>query len=192
MQFTAEVRSNFGTIKVKNLRKKSLVPGTIYKKDGTLLHISLQEKELSKAVQNPRFLSTYFTISVGGTNIMAIYKDVDFHPVNEKPIHIEFKEASENENVSVFVPIEILNRSKSVGIKTGGKLNVPQHSLLVLCKPSDIPSSIPIDIEKFGIGRVIFTRNIAVNGSYSFPKDVFVLSILGRGRKDKGEEESKS
>ena len=70
-----------------------------------------------------------------------------------------------------------------------GKLNIAAHNILIQCESSAIPEKITIDIEKFGIGRTIFTTSLPENPAYSFPKKTFILSILGRGRKDKGEAE---
>jgi large subunit ribosomal protein L25 len=192
MQFTAEIRETFGSLKAKVLRKNAFIPGTIYKNNGDIVHFSIEEKVISKAVENYKFLNTCVDFFLNGKAMKVLPKSIDFHPITEKPLHVEFKEIPQKGNVQVLVPIVVENRTKSIGIKAGGKLNVPQHNILVSCSPSSIPEKIVIDIEKFGIGRTVFTRHLQADSAYSFPKDVFVLSILGRGRKDKGEEGSSS
>lgn len=192
MQFKAEVRENFGTLSSKVIRKNGFVPGSVYKRDGSVAHFSFCQKEIEKAVESYKFLNTCFTIEAGKGTITALPKAIDFHPVTDKVIHIEFKEVPAKGNVQVLVPISIENRAKSVGIKAGGKMNVPNHSILVECDPKNIPEKIVIDVANFGIGRAIFTRHLKTDSSYSFPKDTFVLSVLGRGRKDKGENEESS
>lgn len=192
MQFTAEIRETFGSLKAKVLRKNALVPGTVYKNNGDVIHFSIEEKVLLKAIESYKFLNTCFDFAINGKTMKVLPKSIDFHPITEKPLHVEFREIPQKGNVEVLVPIVVENRTKSVGIKSGGKLNVPQHNILVSCSPSNIPEKIVIDVEKFGIGRTLFTRHLQTDGTYSFPKDVFVLSILGRGRKDKGEESSSS
>jgi large subunit ribosomal protein L25 len=192
MQFTAETREAFGSLQAKVLRKNALIPGTIYKNNGSIVHFSIEEKVILKAIENYKFLNTCVDFSLDGKTIKVLPKSIDFHPITEKPLHIEFKEVPQKGDIQVLVPIVVENRTKSIGIKSGGKLNVPQHNILVSCTPSNIPEKIIIDIEKFGIGRTVFTRHLQTDGTYSFPRDVFVLSILGRGRKDKGEEGSSS
>ncbi len=187
MQFKAEIRENFGSLSTKALRKNALVPGSVYNGDGTVSHFSFSEKEITKAVENYKFLNTCFAVDAGKKSINVLPKSVDFHPVTDKVLHVEFKEVPAKGRVQVLVPIVIENRAKSVGIKAGGKLNIPNHNILIECDPKNIPENIAIDVANFGIGRVIFTRHLKTDSSYSFPKDTFVLSVLGRGRKDKGE-----
>lgn len=180
-------RDSFGTLKSKAIRKEGLVPCSIYSKEGNVIHISVSNKEFSKLIENYKFLNTKLELSLDGKKFCVLPKSIDFHPVNEKILHIEFKEVPANDLVEVLVPVEILNRAKSVGIKTGGKLNIGSHNLLVSCKSDKIPEKISIDIEKFGIGRTLFTNSLPKNSDYSFVNNSFILSILGRGRKDKGE-----
>lgn len=192
MQFTSHEREVFGTNTAKVLRKNNLVPATIYTTDGTVLHISIADKELQKAVGNYKFLNTCFGVKSKNKDFKVTVKSVDFHPITDKPIHVEFKEVAKDGTVRVLVPIVVENRAKSIGMKAGGKLNIPSHSILVECKAESIPDVITIDVSNFGIGRVVFARHIKTDGLYSFPKDVFVLSILGRGRKDKSEDAESS
>lgn len=188
MQFTAQKRETFGSSAAGALRRSDLVPASIYMNNASVMHVSISGKSLNKAVCDYKFLNTLFDIDVSGVSVKVVVKTVDFHPITEKVIHIEFKEVSSDGFVKVSVPILIENRIKSVGIKAGGKLNVPSHSIVVECKADNIPSVITIDVANFGIGRAVFARHIQTDGSYSFPNDVFVLSVLGRGRKDKGED----
>lgn len=184
---SVQERNLFGSLKSKALRKNALIPATIFSKDGTAIHISVGEKEFTKLVQDYKFLNTKLELTLGSKTFLVLPKHIDFHPINEKILHVEFKEIPANDLIEVLVPIEITNRSKSVGVKAGGKLNIASHNILVQCKSSDIPEKITIDIEKFGIGRTIFTNSLPKNPAYSFAKNTFILSILGRGRKDKGE-----
>lgn len=188
MYFTADVRESFGKSVAKTLRNNALVPASIYMNGNTVLHISIPEKEISKAVDNYNFLNTCFEITLSGKKINVLPKSIECHPITEKVIHIEFKEIPVTGDVCVLVPISIVNRSKSIGIKAGGKLNVPKHNILIKCNPNKIPENIAIDIGNFGIGRSIYTRHLKADETFTFASDVFVLSILGRGRRDKGED----
>ena len=188
MQINAEARDNFGRLKAKNVRTNALVPGTIYLQNAEIKHISACEKTLNKAIENFRFLNSVAEIILNGKIIRVLPKHIDFHPINGRILHIEFKEIPTKGNVNVLVPIAVENRLKSIGIKAGGKLNIVKHNVVVNCNPNNIPEKIVIDVEKYGIGRTVFTRNITTDGTYSFPDDVLILSIIGRGRKDKGEE----
>jgi len=186
---SAQPRNLFGTLKSKALRKNALIPSTIYSKDGTVVHIALSEKEFTKLIQDYKFLNTKLELSLEGKMFTVLPRTIDFHPITERILHIEFKEVPSEGIIEVLVPVDVINRAKSVGVKGGGKLNIAAHNILVQCESSAIPEKVTIDIEKFGIGRTIFTTSLPENPAYSFPKKTFILSILGRGRKDKGEAE---
>jgi large subunit ribosomal protein L25 len=183
--FVAQVREVFGKVATKTLKKSALVPASIYLNDGKVLHISLVIKDLNKAVEDYRFLNTVFAIECGGKKYKVLPKDIAFDPVTEVIQHVEFKELPKKGDVSVLVPVSVINQAKSVGIKAGGKLNLPTHNILVNCNPDKIPEKIVIDVEQYGIGRALFAHSVKTDGSYSFPQNTFILSILGRGKKDK-------
>jgi len=184
---SVQPRNLFGTLKSNALRKNALIPSTIYSKEGSVVHIALSEKEFKKLIENFRFLNTKLELSLEGKTFSVLPRTIDFHPITERILHIEFNEVPADDCVEVLIPLDVINRSKSVGIKGGGKLNIGVHNILVSCKASEIPEKIIVDIEKYGIGRTVFTSSLPVNPSYSFPKNTFILSILGRGRKDKGD-----
>lgn len=184
---SAQPRNLFGTLKSNALRKNALIPATIYSKSGTVVHIAISEKEFTKLIQDYKFLNTKLEIALDDKVFIALPRTIDFHPITERILHIEFKEVPAEGVIEVVVPVDVINRAKSVGIKGGGKLNIAAHNILVQCESSAIPEKVTIDIEKFGIGRTIFTTSLPANPAYSFPKKTFILSILGRGRKDKGE-----
>lgn len=192
MQVHAQLRENFGRLKTKSLRGESLIPATIYTLASGVLHISLPEKEMDKLISDYRFLNTKLIVALSGKEYSILPKTVDFHPVTERVLHVEFKEIPSKGLVDVLVPVRILNANKSLGIKAGGKLNMPSHNILVRTESNNIPEEIAVDIEKFGIGRTLFAKALPPSESYSFPKNVLVLSILGRGRKDKNEEATTS
>lgn len=187
---TAQLRECFGKSKAKLLRNSACVPGTIYLKNGKMLHLSLGIKEMNKAVADYRFLNSVLDITCNEKKYSVLPKQIDFHPITESILHIEFKELPEKGNVNVLIPVAVVNQAKSVGIKSGGKLNSPTHNILVSCNPKKIPEKIVIDIEQYGIGRTLFAHSIKTDGTYSFPQNTFILSILGRGKKDKSEDES--
>jgi large subunit ribosomal protein L25 len=186
--FVAQNREAFGKSATKILKSSALVPASIYLFDGNVVHLSLSIKELSKAVEDYRFLNTIFSIELSGKTYSVLPKDIDFHPINETILHVEFKEIPKKGNMNVLVPVAVINQAKSAGIKAGGKLNLPTRNIWINCNPNSIPEKIVIDIEKYGIGRVVFAKSLVTDGSYSFPENTFILSILGRGKKDKTED----
>ena len=188
MEFQATVREKFGKSHTNLVRRSGNIPGTLYAMDRRVSHLSFNAKIINKHTDDVNFLNTVCKISIEGKEVLAVVKNIEFHYLDDSVNHIEFFEITKKSTVCVPVPVKIHNKAKSVGIKGGGKVNLPFHSINVQCPASSIPKFVDIDIENYGIGRVIFTRHIKIPENCKFPKDVFVMSILGRGRKDSAEE----
>ena len=95
---SAQPRNLFGTLKSKALRKNALIPSTIYSKDGTVVHIALSEKEFTKLIQGYKFLNTKLELSLEGKMFTVLPRTIDFHPITERILHIEFKEVQNMKN----------------------------------------------------------------------------------------------
>ena len=86
-------------------------------------------------------------LSLEGKTFTVIPRTIDFHPITERILHIEFKEVPAEGLIEVLVPVDVINRAKSVGVKGGGKLNIAAHNILIQCESSAIPEKITIDID---------------------------------------------
>ena len=78
-------------------------------------------------------------------------KDVQRHPVTGNIRHVDFYQVKDSENITVSVPIEITG--KSIGVQMGGSLRTIRRRIDIICKPSDIPATIKIDITNLDMGK---------------------------------------
>jgi large subunit ribosomal protein L25 len=91
-------------------------------------------------------------IDAGGAIVRTLPKDVQFHPVTDRPLHVDFLRISEHAKVTVAVPIRFVDEEKSRGIKRGGVLNTVRHELELVCDAAEMPEQIEISLAGMDIG----------------------------------------
>ena len=189
----------------KNLRKNGNIPCVIYSKGKDPVHICVKNNELRKIIYNP---STFILdIKVNDKNYNTIIRDSQFHPLSEDILHIDFLELSENEMVSLEIPVKI--SGNSIGVRNGGQLNLVMRKLLIKSFPKNIPDTIDIDITELRIGQSIRILDLN-NENYKFlqPESAVIVSVKtarnvveeeeeeeeeegGEDKKEEGEQASK-
>lgn len=187
-------RNTFGKRNTKKTLKEGFIPATITSANLGPIHFSITTKALEKMIKNPSFFSQIFEINISEfsqtkqTNSIKITpKSIDFHPINDHPIHIDFLHI-QKETTTLSIPIEITGITNSAGLKKGGKLNIARYHVPLLCNINNIPEKLSINITNFGIGRSIFLSKLPLPKECKIIQDYLILSIIGRGRKEKEEE----
>jgi large subunit ribosomal protein L25 len=97
-------------------------------------------------------MNSVVMIDVGGTATRTLPKDVQFHPVSDRPLHVDFFRIGEHSKVTVAVPIVFINEEQSRGLKRGGVLNAVRHELELTCDAAEIPDHIDVDLSGLNIG----------------------------------------
>ena len=161
-------RENLGTGESKRLRKQGFIPAVVY---GHNVNFSLKIPQSELLVLKKHHFSENLMINLfieGEKEPLAVLvKDVQYSPLTEEVIHLDFLHISLKEKVSVKVPIEIKGEPK--GVKEGGVLEHHLWEVEVKCLPTDIPESILVDISGLDIGDSLHIKDI------SFPENVEVL-----------------
>jgi large subunit ribosomal protein L25 len=152
LTLSAETRERAGKGASRAMRREGRVPAVIYgqKQDPVAIHI--EEKALTKALSAGHFMNSVVMIDVGGTPTRTLPKDVQFHPVSDRPLHVDFFRISEHSKVTVAVPIRFVGEESSRGLKRGGVLNAIRHDLELVCDAAEIPEIIEIDLAGLDIG----------------------------------------
>jgi len=94
-------------------------------------------------------------IDAGGKAHRTLPKDVQFHPVSSRPIHVDFLRIGAHSQVTVNVPVTFTDEEESPGITRGGVLNIVRHDLELVCDASEIPDQISISLKGLDIGDSI-------------------------------------
>ena len=123
LTLSAETRERAGKGASRHLRREGRVPAVVYGNNEEPLSIHVEEKALVKALSSGHFMNSVVMIEAGAAPVRTLPKDVQFHPVTDRPLHVDFLRISEHAKVHVDVPIHFVDEDKSKGIKRGGVLN---------------------------------------------------------------------
>jgi large subunit ribosomal protein L25 len=149
-------RDNTGKVSSKTLRTEGKVPCVLYGGENHV-HFSMYEPDFKLLVYTP---NTYkVKLDIDGTVYIAMLKDIQFHPVNESILHVDFQEIKDDKTVDIGIPVKVVGNS--VGVRAGGKLIVKAKKLRVRALPSVLPDFIEINIELLEIGKSIKVAELA-------------------------------
>lgn len=155
LTLSAESRDRAGKGASRALRKEGRVPAVIYGGNKEPVSIHVEEKLLVKALMTGHFFSSLIELDLGGEKHSTLAKDVAFHPVSDRPLHVDFFRVSKDTKVTVEVPVVFINEDKSPGLKRGGVLNIVRHEVELACDASHIPEELQIDVSGFDVGESI-------------------------------------
>lgn len=158
----AETRDRAGKGASRALRREGRVPAVVYGNNEDPQSIHIEEKELRRQLGTGHFFNSIVEISVGGTTVRTLPKDVAFHPVSDRPLHVDFLRISKDHKVHVNVPVHFINEEASPGLKRGGVLNIVRHELDLVCDPESIPDEVAIDVTGFEIGASIHISHVTL------------------------------
>ena len=130
----------------------------IYGQNKAPASVHLEEKELVKALGTGHFMNS--VIMVAGERTLP--KDVHFHPVTDRPVHVDFLRISAHAKVTVAVPVVFRDEEAAPGLKKGGVLNIVRHELELVCDAAEIPGEIAISLKGFDVGESIHISHVTL------------------------------
>ena len=156
----AEARERAGKGASRALRRAGRVPAVIYGGNEEPQTIHVEEKELARQLGTGHFANSIVMIELGGKSFRTLPKDVAFHPVSDRPLHVDFLRLSKDAKVEVLVPVVFANEEASPGLKKGAVLNVVRHELDLICDADKIPSEIEVDVTGLEVGDSIHISHV--------------------------------
>lgn len=193
LTLSAEPRERAGKGASRALRSEGRVPAVIYgdKKDPEAIHV--EEKALVKLLMTGAFTNSTVELTVGGNTQVTLPKDVAFHPVTDRPLHVDFFRLAKGATVTLGIPVNFVNEEESPGLKRGGVLNVVRHELELVCDATKIPEQIAIDVTGLEIGDSIHISALTLpDGSESAitDRDFTIATIVAPSALKSDEEET--
>lgn len=155
LTLSAETRERAGKGASRAMRREGRVPAVIYGEKKEPLTIHVEEKALMKMLKTGHFMNSVVMIDLAGKATRTLPKDVAFHPVTDRPLHVDFLRIGEHSQVKVNVPVRFINEEESPGLSRGGVLNVVRHDLELVCDAAAIPDDIVIDLTGYEVGDSI-------------------------------------
>lgn len=162
LTLSAESRDRAGKGASRALRNSGRVPAVVYGNNEAPTGIHIEEKLLMKALMTGHFFNSVVMIEVGGTNVRTLPKDVQFHPVTDRPLHADFLRIGEHSEVHVDVPVHFTDEALSPGMKRGAVLNIVRHELALVCDAALIPDDIEISLKGLDVGDSIHISHVAL------------------------------
>ena len=142
---------------LNSMRKEGSVPGILY--GGEInTNIAVNEIAFGKLINTPEV--QIVELNIEGKKVKAVIRDVQFHPVSDKPIHIDFYEVFEDKAMTMGIPVRVVGNS--IGIKNGGKRSDKLRKLVLKALPNDMPDVVEVDITKLKIGQSIKVQDISI------------------------------
>ena len=166
-------RENVGKKSTKALRDAELVPCVVYGGEQPL-HFSTEEKSFKNLVYTPEAHTV--VIELDGKKIEAVLQDIQFHPITDKILHVDFYQLSANKPVVMSVPVRITGRAK--GVVAGGALRQSFRKLTLKAIPANLPDEIVIDVTPLRIGNKLYVGDIK-NDAYTFlhPDNAVIVAV---------------
>lgn len=144
---------------IKALRKNNLIPCVLYGGEN-VVHFSINVDSVRKLIYSPEIFATELTID--GKTVMAVVKDIQFQPVTDAILHIDFFEVNETKPVVFEVPVVLEGHAE--GVKAGGKLTLRMRKLKVKAVYTQIPEKLYVNVENLGLGKTIQVASLAFEG----------------------------
>ena len=166
-------RESVGKAASKSLRNAGQVPCVLYGGDNAV-HFSADALAFSKLVYTPSVYTA--TIELGGKTYNAILQDIQFDPVTDKILHIDFYQLHDDKEITIEVPIRI--EGTSPGIMAGGSLRVVNRKLKIKALPANLPDFVPVDISWMEMGnRFYVTKLEQKNYKIMHPENTVVCQV---------------
>jgi large subunit ribosomal protein L25 len=166
-------RESVGKVATKALRNAGMVPCVIYGGD-TPVHFSAEEKAFTKLVFTPKVYTA--SLDIDGQKIGAVLQDIQFHPVSEKILHVDFYRLFDDKEVTMSIPVNLIGTSP--GVLSGGSLRFTNRKLKVKALPANLPDSVTADISSLKIGNKLFITSLK-SDDYTFmqPDNTVVVQV---------------
>ena len=158
----AEPRTGAGKGPARAMRRAGRVPAVVYGSKQAPSMISVDPKDLMRALRAGSFLATVFDVDVDGKTERVLPRDVQFDPLTDRPLHVDFLRVSPTTTVTVDIPVAFRNEEASPGLKRGGLLNIVRHEIEAHCRADAIPHHIEVDLTGLDIGDSVHISMVSL------------------------------
>lgn len=151
-------RAELGKKSSKAARANELVPCNLYG-GKTNVNFEVKNADLRKLIYTPNIYVV--ALNIDGVKTNAVLKEIQFHPVSDKILHIDFLEVFDNKPVVMEVPVKL--EGLAVGVRAGGKLSLEMRKLKVKALYTDIPELITINVDNLEVGKSIQVKALQMD-----------------------------
>ena len=164
-KLNVDIRKEHGTSAARRTRLQNKVPAVVYHSGIEAIPLSVDKISLNKALRTGQMI---FEVNVEDKNQFVLVKEIQYHPVTDEIIHIDFQKVKEDEKISLEVAVR--SSGEAQGVKLGGLLVQMLNSVTIKCKPAEIPEFLEIDVTDMEMNTNLFVKDITL------PPDVEMLT----------------
>ena len=164
-KLNVDIRKEHGTSAARRTRLQNKVPAVVYHSGVEATPLSVDKISLNKALRTGQMI---FEVNVEDKNQFVLVKEIQYHPVTDEIIHIDFQKVKEDEKISLEVAIR--STGEAQGVKLGGLLVQMLNSVTIKCKPAEIPEFLEIDVTDMEMNTNLFVKDITL------PEDVEMIT----------------
>ncbi len=162
-ELVAEKREDVGKGASRRLRRDGKLPGIVYGTDKEPVMITLPHNDVMHNLEHEAFYSQILTLNVGKEKEKVVLKDLQRHPYKRLLLHIDLLRVSENEALTMRIPLHFINEEKAVGVKQGG--GVVSHTMTevdIVCLPKDLPEYIEVDMLEVELDQTVHLSDLVL------------------------------
>ena len=164
-KLNVDIRKEHGTSAARRTRLQDKVPAVVYHSGVEAIPLSVDKISLNKALRTGQMI---FEVNVEDKDQFVLVKEIQYHPVTDEIIHIDFQKVKEDEKISLEVAVR--SSGEAQGVKLGGLLVQMLNSVTIKCKPVEIPEFLEIDVTDMEMNTNLFVKDITL------PQDVEMLT----------------
>ncbi|MBM3557184.1 MAG: 50S ribosomal protein L25/general stress protein Ctc [Alphaproteobacteria bacterium] len=142
------------------VRRQGRVPAIIYGDGRDNVSVTLETDAVARAYRRGGFTSRVIELKVGEASERVLCREVQLHPVNDRPVHLDFMRLGKDTVVRLFVPVHFVGHDKSPGLKRGGVLNVVRHEIEFHVRADAIPEEIKVDLDGLDINDSVHIDSV--------------------------------
>ncbi len=164
-KLNVDIRKEQGTSAARRTRLQNKVPAVVYHSGVEATPLSVDKISLNKALRTGQMI---FEVNVEDKDQFVLVKEIQYHPVTDEIIHIDFQKVKEDEKISLEVAVR--SSGEAQGVKLGGLLVQMLNSVTIKCRPAEIPEFLEIDVTDMEMNTNLFVKDITL------PEDIEMLT----------------
>ena len=173
-KLNVDIRKEHGTSAARRARLQNKVPAVVYHSGIEATPLSVDKISLNKALRTGQMI---FEVNVEDKDQFVLVKEIQYHPVTDEIIHIDFQKVKEDEKISLEVAVR--SSGEAQGVKLGGLLVQMLNSVTIKCKPAEIPEFLEIDVTDMEMNTNLFVKDITLPSDVEMltAEDIAVVSV---------------
>ena len=164
----ASHRDGAGKGSARQARRDGQVPAVIYGNKEDPIMLTLERRLLIKELDNPQFFIQLVDVEIDGTKHRVLPRDVQFHPVSDTPMHVDFLRFDPKRKITAAVPVVFEGEDDSPGLKSGGVLNIVRYEVEVLCTADNIPPKLILQLTGLEVGDSMHASAVTLPDGVEF------------------------